>query len=175
MALQGLPSLFSRQEKAVQDRHPGTLSKRQAGNKGHCPSAWNIAKYRLPRTEELQKRVLRQASAKARRRHDGRNLLGLEFRRGRHQGPLFGKRPVAQIQYCQFHQMQTARHKLTANPKLRESRELLGLAGLLCHADKESFVGLLNEWHAKREGFLNERTADERGRTFYTHKNPEKC
>ena len=75
------------------------------------------------------------------------------------------------FQYCQFHQMQTVRHKLTSNPKLKASRELLGLAGLLCHTDKESFVGLLNEWHAKWEGFLNERTADERGRTFYTHKN----
>jgi transposase-like protein len=75
------------------------------------------------------------------------------------------------FQYCQFHQMQTVRLKLTANPKLKASRELLGLAGLLCHTDKESFVGLLNEWHAKWEGFLNERTADERGRTFYTHKN----
>lgn len=75
------------------------------------------------------------------------------------------------FQYCQFHQMLTVRHKLTAHPKLSASRELLDLAGLLCHTDKESFMGLLNEWHAKWEGFLNERTADERGRTFYTHKN----
>ena len=37
--------------------------------------------------------------------------------------------------------------------------------------DKESFEGALNEWYAKWEPFLDERTTNEEtGKSFYTHK-----
>ncbi len=75
------------------------------------------------------------------------------------------------FQYCRFHQVMTVKHKLTSHPKLEASIELLDIAKLLCHTDKESFVGILNGWHARWESFLDERTADEKGKSFYTHKN----
>ena len=74
------------------------------------------------------------------------------------------------FQYCQFHQVMTVKHKLTSHPKLEASIELLDIAKLLCHTDKESFVGILNDWRARWEPFLNERTTDEKGRSFYAHK-----
>lgn len=46
-----------------------------------------------------------------------------------------------------------------------------GGTGLLCLTDKESFFGLLNEWHAIWDGFLSERTDDERESPFYSLKN----
>lgn len=45
------------------------------------------------------------------------------------------------FQYCQFHQVMTIRTKLTLHPKLQASQELLGIAKMLCHTDKDSFIG----------------------------------
>lgn len=75
------------------------------------------------------------------------------------------------FQYCQFHQMQTIKHKLTNRPKLPASIELLEISKLLCRTDKESFVGVLEEWHIRWSDFLKERTTDENGHSHYTHKN----
>lgn len=75
------------------------------------------------------------------------------------------------FQYCQFHQLQTVIHKLTNRPRLPASKELLEIAKLLCKTDKESFVGVLSEWHARWESFIGERTKDENGKSRYIHKN----
>lgn len=74
------------------------------------------------------------------------------------------------FQYCQFHQVLTIKTKLTQNPKLEASRELLELSRMLCHTDKESFIGAFQEWETTWDGFLKERTTDANGKSHYTHK-----
>ena len=51
------------------------------------------------------------------------------------------------FQHCQFHQLMTIRAKLTLHPKLQASQDLLGIAKILCHTDKDSFIGALTAWH----------------------------
>ena len=60
--------------------------------------------------------------------------------------------------------------KLTSIPKLEASKELLEISKMLCHTDKESFIGALKEWYTKWEDFLKERTTTEDGKSHYTHK-----
>lgn len=87
---------------------------------------------------------------------------------------LKGLRQMSQkyrFRLCQFHQVMTVKTKLTMHPKLEASRELLALSKLLCHTDKESFIGALDEWHSKWESFLKDRTEGNDGRTHYVHKN----
>lgn len=78
--------------------------------------------------------------------------------------------PRYKFQLCQFHQVMTVKAKLTSRPKLEASRELLRLTLMLCHTDKESFVGALEAWHAKWEDFIGERTVSPDGKSHYTHK-----
>ena len=60
--------------------------------------------------------------------------------------------------------------KLPSIPKLEASKELLEISKMLCHTDKESFIGALKEWYTKWEDFLKERTTTEDGKSHYTHK-----
>lgn len=53
------------------------------------------------------------------------------------------------FQHCQFHQLMTIRTKLTLHPKLQASQDLLDIAKMLCHTDKDSFIGALTAWHEK--------------------------
>ena len=78
--------------------------------------------------------------------------------------------PNYKIQLCQFHQVMTIKTKLTSRPKLEASKELLAISRMLCHTDKDSFIGALEEWYTKWEGFLKERTITEDGKSHYTHK-----
>ena len=74
------------------------------------------------------------------------------------------------VQYCQFHQIKTVKFYLTSNPDLPASKELLSIALMLCHTDKESFIGAFNEWLDRWEYFLKERSIDPKtGRTRYIH------
>ena len=74
---------------------------------------------------------------------------------------LFGYIPV---QMCQFHQVQIVKRYLTCSPELEASKELL------CHTDKESFIGAFDEWCVKWSDFLKERTKDKKtGKSHYTH------
>lgn len=75
------------------------------------------------------------------------------------------------FQLCQFHQQKTVITRLTLHPKLPASQELLGIARLLCHTDKESFVAALDHWCDKWKGFINERAKGSDGKTHYIHKN----
>ena len=60
--------------------------------------------------------------------------------------------------------------RLTSRPKLEASKELLEISKMLCHTDKESFIGDLKDWYTKWEDFLKERTTTEDGKSHYTHK-----
>lgn len=75
------------------------------------------------------------------------------------------------VQYCQFHQVKFVRLKLTKHPESEAGKELLDLCKLMFHTDKESFIGALDEWHARHCEYLFERSdPDEKGRTHYLHK-----
>ena len=65
----------------------------------------------------------------------------------------------------------TIRTKLTLHPKLQASQDLLGIAKMLCHTDKDSFIGALTAWHEKWKDFINERAKGVDGKTHYVHKN----
>ena len=78
--------------------------------------------------------------------------------------------PNYKFQLCQFHQVMAIKTKLTSRPKLEASKELLAISRMLCHTDKDSFIGALGEWYTKWEGFLKERTITEDGKSHYTHK-----
>jgi len=78
--------------------------------------------------------------------------------------------PQYRFQLCQFHQLQAVRQKLTGHPKLPASAELMATAKMLTKTDKESFVGMLDQWHEKWADFLAERSVNADGKTFYTHK-----
>lgn len=75
------------------------------------------------------------------------------------------------VQMCQFHQVAIIRRYITKKPKMPASIELKEIVALLKQTDKESFEGLLNEWHIKWKSFLQERTVNEKtGKSHYTHK-----
>ena len=73
------------------------------------------------------------------------------------------------FQYCQFHQIQTVKTKLTNNPKTEAAMELLALVKLMCHTDKDSFVGSFQEWEAKWSEFLKEKSTNDDGKSAYKH------
>ena len=75
------------------------------------------------------------------------------------------------VQYCQFHQVKTVIEYLTKNPQTEAGQELLKIAYLLCHTDKESFDGMLEMWHTKWDVWLKQRTLDRKtGKKVYTHR-----
>lgn len=79
--------------------------------------------------------------------------------------------PGIPIQLCVFHQVAIITRYLTRNPKSQAGKELRELTFLLKQTDKESFIGLLDRWHERWEGYLNERTVDPiTKRSFYTHR-----
>ena len=75
------------------------------------------------------------------------------------------------FQHCQFHQVMIIRTKPTLHPKLQASQELLGIAKMFCHTDKDSFIGALDAWQEKWKDFINERAKGADGKTHYVHKN----
>lgn len=84
---------------------------------------------------------------------------------------LFAELRAYRVQMCQFHQTMIVRRYLTNRPELPAARELLDISNMLAHTDKESFIGMLELWHQKWNGFLKERSVDNKsGRSTYTHK-----
>ena len=79
-----------------------------------------------------------------------------------------GMRGLAQVlrpchvQLCQFHQMLIVRRYLTKEPEIAASRELLVLVNQITKMDKESFVGLFEEWYERNKDVVNERVHDRR-------------
>jgi len=78
--------------------------------------------------------------------------------------------PDIPVQMCCFHQVAIIRRYLTKKPKMQASKELWEITLLLKRTDKESFVGMLNEWNSKWKSFLNEQRIDEKGKKRYVHK-----
>ena len=75
------------------------------------------------------------------------------------------------VQMCQFHQVAIITRYITKRPKLLASIELKEIVHILKSTDRESFTGLLEQWHTKWKTFLEERTINqETGKSFYTHK-----
>ena len=66
------------------------------------------------------------------------------------------------VQLCQFHQMLIVRRYLTQEPDLDASRELLELVNQITKTDKESFVGMFEEWYERNKDVVNERSHDRR-------------
>ena len=75
------------------------------------------------------------------------------------------------VQYCQFHMVKTVHSKLTKHPKSEAGKELLAISKLIAHTDKESFVGMLDQWYDVYGHYMNERSVpDQSGHTHYMHK-----
>ena len=84
---------------------------------------------------------------------------------------LPGMFPDKKVQLCQFHQQKTVRKYLTKHPKTEAGVELKGIVDMLTRTDKESFVGMFDEWCAKWDDYLGERTTDpDTGKSHYTHR-----
>lgn len=84
---------------------------------------------------------------------------------------LLGSYGEIPMQMCQFHQAAIIRRYITKNPKLEASKELKSLVFLMSNTDKESFIGALDDWFEKWNGFLKERSINPlTGKSHYTHK-----
>ena len=70
---------------------------------------------------------------------------------------------------CQVHQQRIIQKYLTLSPELPASIELLELSKLLTKTDKESFIGVFEQWQNKWAEFLKERSIDGSGKSRYTH------
>lgn len=75
------------------------------------------------------------------------------------------------VQMCQVHQQRIISTYLTLEPDLEASKELLSLSRLMTKTDKESFIGMLEQWYSKWKTFISERSVDiKSGKSYYTHK-----
>lgn len=79
----------------------------------------------------------------------------------------FGSIPT---QMCHFHQMAIIRRYLTTKPKHIASQELLALAKTLTTTNQKIFTNALIAWYDKHKDYLNERTVNDNGKSWYTHK-----
>lgn len=74
-------------------------------------------------------------------------------------------------QMCQFHQIATVTRYITRKPRMQAAVEFKRLVHFMTQTDRESFEGMLAEWHQKWQPFLDERTVNPvSGRSAYTHK-----
>jgi len=90
---------------------------------------------------------------------------------------LDGKRGVRNVfsgipvQMCQFHQVAIVNRYLTTRPILEAGKELRLIALQLTKLNENDFAKLLNDWHAKWQDFLKEKTTNPfTNRWHYTHK-----
>lgn len=74
-------------------------------------------------------------------------------------------------QYCQFHQRQRIRQLITLRPRLPAAQELQLIVTQLTKSNHEDFARSLEQWKARWNKFLNEKTYEENGINFhYTHR-----
>lgn len=84
---------------------------------------------------------------------------------------IFKQFSCCKVQMCQFHQAAIIRRYITISPKLEAGKELKAIVKLLPKTDKESFVGLFDQWLEKWKGFLKERRIDaQTGKSRYVHR-----
>jgi hypothetical protein len=58
---------------------------------------------------------------------------------------------------CVFHQHKIVERNLTKRPELAASKGLHDIVKWLAHTNKESFIGLFEDWEKRCESFVNER------------------
>jgi hypothetical protein len=81
---------------------------------------------------------------------------------------MFGNVP---IQMCQFHQISIMNRYLTRKPKTPAAIELRALSLTLTKVSKTTFSNSLEQWYAKWEKYLKERSINTvTGKSYYTHK-----
>jgi hypothetical protein len=84
---------------------------------------------------------------------------------------LFSLSIKYKVQMCQYHQIKIVQRYLTLQPDLEASKELLNIVKLLTLTDKESFVGIFEEWTKKWDKFLKERSMDKKTKkSHFMHK-----
>jgi len=83
---------------------------------------------------------------------------------------MFNMLSKYRVQLCVFHQLKSVERYLTKRPELSAAKELLSIVKLLAHTDKESFIGLFEEWKSRWELFLNERKRNRHGKSYFVHK-----
>ena len=66
------------------------------------------------------------------------------------------------VQICQFHQMQIVRRHITQDPDIEASAKLLELVKNIRKMDKESFIGVFEEWYEMYKDVADERVQDKR-------------
>ena len=97
---------------------------------------------------------------------------------------IFGKQTLKQLSRKYKNSVRTVQRRLseigseyvivkqylTQNPELEASIELLSIVKQLCYTDKESFIGMFEQWVKKWSIFLKERRVEPRtGKTRYVH------
>ena len=75
-------------------------------------------------------------------------------------------RPI-RVQMCQFHQMLIVRRYITQDPDIEVSAKLLELVSNITKMDKESFIGVFEEWYEMYKDVANERVQDKRIKQRY--------
>ena len=92
---------------------------------------------------------------------------------------LDGKRGIARVfegipvQICQFHQVKIVTRYLTRRPRTEAGSALRAISLRLTETTKETFSGLLRDWHERWAEFFSERTPCPSGkpnRWTYTHR-----
>jgi hypothetical protein len=72
---------------------------------------------------------------------------------------------------CQYHQIRIVKRYLTLQPELEVSKDLLKIINFLAPRDKESFIGMFEQWASRWDGFLKERSIDKKsGKSHFVHK-----
>ena len=74
------------------------------------------------------------------------------------------------VQMCQFHQLMILRRYLTLKPRLKAAKELKAICKNMCKMEKDEFVALFEKWDKDWYNFIYERTYDENGKWYYTHR-----
>lgn len=74
------------------------------------------------------------------------------------------------FQFCQFHAQSYAKTKLTNSPKTQAGINLLRIANSIFYTNSTEFRELLENFYSEFGDFLSEKTTNENGRSFYTHK-----
>lgn len=75
------------------------------------------------------------------------------------------------VQICHFHQLAAIKRYLTSRPKLEAGKELRAIALALPKLNENLLTQALNEWQAKWQIFLKERTyTEDRKHWQYTHR-----
>lgn len=83
---------------------------------------------------------------------------------------LLGSFAGIPTQMCQFHQIRIITRYLTTRPKHLASIELKLIANTLTKSTRTEFGKALDDWYLRHEAYFNERSVNEMGKSWCTHK-----